>query len=72
MKYFYKLNDDESIKALYKGSKVQKNCIEITKEDYERYKEILASIEEKEGYQKLVTLYVDFTFEVEYIPVEEE
>lgn len=70
-KYFYKLNADGSIYALYKQKNSPSNGIQITKVEYERYKSILANIPNKEGYDKIVKLYPDFTYTVEYIPIEE-
>ena len=37
------------------------------KEEYENYKYIISSIEDREGYVKAITLYVNGTYDVEYI-----
>lgn len=70
-KYYYKKTDGV-IEFLGKSKKIPKNCEEITMEDYEKYISVLSGIEDKEDCLKVVTLYVDFTFEVEYVPIEEE
>lgn len=69
-KYFYTLNEDGSIYSLIKA-KSCKNGIQITKVEYDRYKSILAGIPNRDGYDKVVKLYPDFTYTVEYIPIEE-
>lgn len=68
-KYFYTLNADGTIFSLVKAKKCS-NGVQITKVEYDRYKSILASIEDREGYDKVVKLYPDFTYTVEYIPIE--
>lgn len=69
-KYFYILNEDGSIQALMK-TKYCSNGVQISKMEYEKYKSIFASIPEREGYDKYVKLYPDFTYTVEYVPIEE-
>lgn len=69
-KYFYTLNEDGSIFSLVKAKKCT-NGVQITRVDYDKYKSILTSIPEKEGYDKVVKLYPDFTYTVEYTPIEE-
>lgn len=70
-KYFYKLNADGSIYALYKQKTAPSNSVQISKVDYERYKSVLVGIPDREGYDKVVKLYPDFTYTVEYVPIEE-
>lgn len=69
-KYWYTLNDDGSIYALLKQKKCS-NGVQITRVEYDKFKAILASIPNKEGYDRIVKLYPDFTYTVEYIPIEE-
>lgn len=69
-KYFYTLNSDGSIFSLVKAKKCSTG-IEITKTDYDKYRLILSSIENRDGYDKVVKLYPDFTYSVEYVPIEE-
>lgn len=68
-KYWYTLNEDRTIKNLQKA-KVCSNGVQISKADYEKYKAILASIPNKDGYDKHVKLYPDFTYTVDYTPIE--
>jgi len=70
-KYFYKLNADGSIYALYKQKTAPSNSVQISKTEYDRYRSILANIPNRDGYDKVVKLYPDFTYTVEYIPIEE-
>lgn len=72
VRYFYLSSDGVVIAYLGKGTLVPKNCTEVTKADYDRYCDIRDNVEQRDGYICLVTLYVDFSFTVEYIPVEEE
>lgn len=69
MKYYYKALD-KVIQYLGKSKKVPSSCVEITKADYDKYLAITRSIENKEGYQTILTLYTDFTYEVDYIKEE--
>lgn len=68
-KYFYTLNEDGTIFSLVKAKKCS-NGVQISKVEYDRYKDILANIPNRDGYDKIVKLYVDFTYTVEYIPME--
>jgi len=69
MKYYYK-ESNGVIQYIGKGKRVPKTCVECTAEDYNRYYEITNSIPDKVGYETVLTLYVDFTYTVDYIPVE--
>lgn len=71
MKYYYKAINN-IIQYLGKSKKVPKTCTEITKDAYDKYLDITRSIEAKEGYETHLTLYTDFTFTVEYIPLDAE
>ena len=69
MKYYYKeLNG--IIQYLGKSKKVPKSCVEITKSDYENYMEIIHSVENKEGYLTVLTLYTNYTSTLDYIKEE--
>lgn len=70
-KYYYTLNSDGTINALYKSKKIPSNGVQITKADYEKYSAIVKSIPQKEGYDLTIHLYPDFTYTVEYSPIEE-
>lgn len=69
-RYFYKLNNDGTIKALYKQKNTLKNGVEISAMEYNAYKDIIANVEQREGYEAIIKLYPDFTFTVEYTPIE--
>lgn len=69
-KYYYILNEDGTIKALQKSKKAPAGGIQTTKANYERYIAIIRSVPDREGYDKIVHLYPDFTFTVEYLPIE--
>lgn len=71
MRYFVKLIDNE-IDYLGMSVDIPKRCTEITKDAYDKYLDITRSIEYKEGYETHLTLYTDFTFTVEYIPLDTE
>ena len=69
-KYYYILNEDGTIKSLNKSKKVSADGVQITKADYEKYSAIVKSIPQKEGYDLTIHLYPDFTYSVEYTPIE--
>lgn len=71
MKYYVKLIGNE-ISYFGIGSKVPKKCTEISESEYDELMAILAGIEDREGYYKVVHLHIDGTFEVEYIEITEE
>lgn len=71
MRYFVKLIDNE-IDYLGMSVDIPKGCTEVTKDAYDKYLDITRSIEYKEGYETHLTLYTDFTFTVEYIPLDAE
>lgn len=66
-KYYYKSEDGNTIEYLGKAKNVPASCVQITKEQYENYKSILKSIEDKEGYVTIITLYIDGTCDIGYI-----
>lgn len=70
MKYYYQTTDEETIRLLGTGKKVpnRPGYVEITKAQYDAYMATLASIEPREGFHKIVTLYIDGSYTVEYIP----
>lgn len=68
-KYFYTLNADGTINSLIKAKKCS-NGVQISKADYEKYLSITTSIPQKEGYDLTIHLYPDFTYSVEYTPIE--
>lgn len=71
-KYYYKLDDDgKSIDVLGKSKILTKKCIEITEQQYKEYNQTLSMIQDKEGYEKNVTLYVDGTYDVSYVEMGE-
>lgn len=70
-KYFYTLNADGSIFSLLKQKKAPKNSVQITKEEYDSYLSIFLSVPDKEGFEKNVKLYPDFTYTVDYTPIVE-
>lgn len=70
-RYYYKCKENNIITYLGKAKKIPSNCVEITKEKYNEYKSIISSIPNRDGYDKNVTLYVDGTYTVEYIKIEE-
>ena len=67
MKYYYKIASDNVISFLGTFKKVPKQCTEITKEQYSNYISILNSIVDREGFTKVVKLFIDGTCKVEYI-----
>ena len=67
MKYYYKIASDNVISYLGTAKKVPEQCIEITKEQYINYVTILNGIIDKEGFIKVVKLYTNGTYDVEYI-----
>ena len=67
MKYYYKIAFDNVIAFLGTSKKVPEQCIEITKEQYINYVYILSGIIDKEGFIKVVKLYINGTYDVEYI-----
>lgn len=69
-KYYYVLNEDGTIKSLWKVKKAPVGGVKISKADYERYIAIIRSVPDKEGYDKVVHLYPDFSYTVEYLPIE--
>lgn len=69
-KYWYVLKEDGTIKALYKQKSTPKNGVQITKAYYERYSAIVKSIPNRDGYDKTIHLYPDFTYTVDYTPIE--
>lgn len=71
MKYYYKLSEN-IILYIGKGKKVPKNCVEITREQYELYDDIIKGIEQKDGYITVTTLYADGSYTVDYILAEDE
>lgn len=72
MKYYIKVVNQNIIKSLGSSKRLPSGATEITKEAFDNYKSILASIPARAGYTKKVTLYVDGTYEVEYVPIVEE
>ena len=72
MKYFYFTKNESTIAVLGTGKKVPKKTgyHEITKVQYDSYMATLNSIEQREGYEAHITLYIDGTYEVEYVPIE--
>ena len=73
MKYFYLTKNEKTIAVLGSGKKVpnKPGYHEISESQYNAYMNTLASIEDREGYEKLVTLYLDGTYDVHYKPIEE-
>lgn len=71
-KYYIRTNANVII-MLGKAKKVpnKEGYTEVTKAEYDEYMGILESIEEKAGYTKKVTLYIDGTFDVQYVPITE-
>lgn len=69
-KYYYVPNSDGTIKSLWKAKKAPEGGVQTTKANYERYLAIIRSVPDREGYDKIVHLYPDFTFTVEYLPIE--
>lgn len=68
-KYWYVLNEDGTIKVLYKQKAQPKNGVQITRVQYDKYLEIIRNVPEKDGYEKTIHLYPDFTYTVEYAPI---
>ena len=66
-KYYYKSSDGKTIQYLGKSQSIPKTCVQISKDEYDNYKSIINSIEDREGYAKAITLYVNGTYDVEYI-----
>ena len=73
MKYYYQTTDEETIRHLGKSKKVpnRPGYYEITHAQYTAYMLILESIEDREGFIKIVTLYIDGSYTVNYTPIEE-
>ena len=63
--------ENNVIKMLGMSSKVPWDCTEIEKKQYDYYKSILASIPNKSGYTKKVTLYIDGKYDVDYTAIVE-
>lgn len=73
MKFYYYTKTSNVISLLGKGKKIPNRAgyVEITEEQYNAYIDTLNSIEDRSGYTKKVTLYIDGTYDVEYVPVVE-
>lgn len=71
MKKYYIKAKNGVIITLGSAKKVPSSATEITKAEYDNYMDILNGIEERVGYTKNVTLYIDGTYNVEYIPIVE-
>lgn len=69
-RYYIKTNNNV-IASLGRTSRLPNNVTEITQAQYDNYKTILASIPNRAGYTKKVTLYVDGTYDVEYTEIVE-
>lgn len=69
-KYFYTLNADGTIYALYRQKTAPEGGVQISKASYERYSSIIKSVPPREGYDTIIHLYPDFTYTVEYVEVE--
>lgn len=70
MKYYVKIVDNDIV-SFGKAKKVPKNNTEVSEKKWNELKEILRSIQDKEGYDKYVHLHLDGIYEVEYFEIEE-
>lgn len=68
MKYYIKINEKNIITAIGSSKKIPANSIQISKKEYDEYKAIMAAVPRKDGYKLIITLYVDKTCIVEYVP----
>lgn len=71
MKYYVKIVNNDII-SFGRGNKVPKNNTEVSERKWNELKDILASIPNKDGYDKYVHLHIDGIYEVEYIEIIEE
>lgn len=71
MYYFFKVTKDV-INYRGCGTRLPKNMTEVSKEDYDKYQSIIDNIEDKEGYVTVITMYIDFSYTVDYVPIEED
>lgn len=69
-KYYYMvLDSNDCITAIGTTYTLTREMTEITRLEYNNYKDIIESIPDRDGYIKKVTLHKDGSYEVEYIPM---
>lgn len=69
-KYYYMtLDANECITSVGTTYTLTREMTEITRQEYNNYKVIIESIPDRDGYLKKVTLHIDGSYEVEYIPM---